>query len=97
MIVLNTNFGPINLELDFEKAPLSAQNFLDYVNDGFYNDTIFHRVIDGFMIQGGGFEPDLKQKPSGNSIQNEAPNNYSNDNECHGVINSKNIHIVIHA
>jgi len=79
MIVLNTNFGPINLELDFEKAPLSAQNFLDYVNDGFYNGTIFHRVIDGFMIQGGGFEPDLKQKPSGNSIQNEADNGLSND------------------
>lgn len=79
MIVLNTNYGPITLELDFDKAPKSAQNFLDYVNDGFYDGTIFHRVIDGFMIQGGGFEPGLKQKSGGASIENEADNGLSND------------------
>ncbi len=80
MIVLNTNYGPITLELDFEKAPVSAQNFLDYVNNGFYDGTIFHRVIDDFMIQGGGFEPGMKQKASVATIENEADNGLSNDN-----------------
>ena len=62
MIVLNTNHGAITLELDFDKAPLSAANFLDYAKSGFYDGTIFHRVIDNFMIQGGGFESGLTQK-----------------------------------
>ena len=79
MIVLKTNYGPITLELNFEKAPLSAQNFLDYVNSGFYDGTVFHRVIDGFMIQGGGFEPGMKQTSQGSPIQNEADNGLSND------------------
>jgi peptidyl-prolyl cis-trans isomerase B (cyclophilin B) len=79
MIILNTNYGPITLELDFEKAPISSANFLDYVQNGFYDGTIFHRVIDGFMIQGGGFEPGMKQKATGDSIDNEADNGLSND------------------
>ena len=62
MIVLTTNAGTIKLELDFDKAPESARNFQRYVEDGFYDGTVFHRVIDGFMIQGGGFEPGMKQK-----------------------------------
>lgn len=70
--------GVITLELDAEKAPLSTANFLSYVNNGHYNNTIFHRVIDNFMIQGGGFEPGMKQKPTGEQIQNEANNGLKN-------------------
>ena len=70
--------GVITLELDAEKAPLSTANFLSYVNNGHYNYTIFHRVIDNFMIQGGGFEPGMKQKPTGEQIQNEANNGLKN-------------------
>ena len=62
MIKLHTNYGEITLELDSEKAPITVQNFIDYVNNGHYDNTVFHRVIDGFMIQGGGFEPGLVQK-----------------------------------
>ena len=78
MIVLNTNHGAITLELDFVKAPLSAANFLDYAKSGFYDGTIFHRVIDNFMIQGGGFEPGLTQKENGEPIKNEADNGLPN-------------------
>lgn len=78
MIVLKTNFGDITIELDFEKAPESARNFLRYAQDGFYDKTIFHRVIDNFMIQGGGFEPGMKQKEAGSSINNEADNGLKN-------------------
>jgi peptidyl-prolyl cis-trans isomerase B (cyclophilin B) len=78
MVKLHTNFGIITLELDSEKAPLSVANFLEYVKDGFYNDTIFHRVIDGFMIQGGGFMADMMQKATRDTIQNEATNGLSN-------------------
>ena len=79
MIKLTTNFGDITLELDREKAPETTQNFLDYVQDGFYDNTIFHRVIDDFMIQGGGFEPGMKQKKTKPPIQNEAANGLKND------------------
>jgi peptidyl-prolyl cis-trans isomerase B (cyclophilin B) len=79
MIVLKTNHGDISIELDFEKAPKSSENFLAYAKDGFYNGTIFHRVIDGFMIQGGGFEPGMNQKPTGAPIENEADNGLKND------------------
>lgn len=79
MIVLHTNAGDITLELDFEKAPISAANFKQYAETGYYDGTIFHRVIDNFMIQGGGFEPGMKQKEAGSSIQNEADNGLSND------------------
>jgi len=78
MIELNTTFGSITLELDFKNAPISAKNFKDYVESGFYDGTIFHRVIDGFMIQGGGFEPGMKQKPTGSPIENEADNGLLN-------------------
>ena len=78
MIVLKTNYGPITIELDFEKAPKSAANFLQYAKDGFYDGTIFHRVIDDFMVQGGGFETGLKQKDSRDPIENEADNGLSN-------------------
>ncbi len=78
MIVLNTNYGPITVELDFENAPKSAENFLSYARDGFYNGTIFHRVINDFMIQGGGFESGLTQKETGEAIENEADNGIPN-------------------
>ena len=80
MVVLHTNHGDITLELDAEKAPKSVENFLQYANDGFYNGTIFHRVIKNFMIQGGGFNPDMSQKDNGTPIENEADNGLSNDN-----------------
>ncbi len=79
MIVLHTTAGDITLELDHEKAPVSAANFLEYARSGHYDGTIFHRVINNFMIQGGGFEPGLKQKSTGNPIQNEADNGLAND------------------
>ena len=74
MIKLQTNFGDITLELNAEKAPITVANFLKYVDNGFYDNTIFHRVINGFMIQGGGFDTDMKQKPTDAEIKNEADN-----------------------
>ncbi|KGK43176.1 peptidylprolyl isomerase [Nitrincola sp. A-D6] len=79
MIILHTNHGDITLELNHEKAPKTAANFASYVEDGFYNGVIFHRVIDGFMIQGGGFEPGMLQKDTKDSIENEADNGLTND------------------
>ena len=79
MIILHTNHGSISIELDHENAPVSSANFENYVKDKFYDGTIFHRVIDNFMIQGGGFEPGLMQKPTGNPIDNEADNGLKND------------------
>ena len=78
MIKLHTNFGVISVELDTEKAPISAQNFLDYAEAGHFDNTIFHRVIPGFMVQGGGFEPGMKQKPCKAPIKNEADNGLLN-------------------
>ena len=78
MITFNTNFGTIKINLFEDKAPETCKNFLAYVNSGFYNDTIFHRVIDGFMIQGGGFEADMSQKSVNAPIKNEANNGVSN-------------------
>ncbi len=78
MVKLHTNFGTITIELDAEKAPITTANFLEYVNSGFYANTIFHRVIDGFMIQGGGFEPGMTQKPTNAPIKNEANNGLRN-------------------
>ena len=80
MVILHTSHGDITLELDAENAPATVANFLQYVRDGHYDNTIFHRVIDGFMIQGGGFEPGMKQKPTGAQIKNEADNRLPNDN-----------------
>jgi len=78
MITLHTNYGDIVIELDFDKAPKTAANFKQYVEDGFYNGTIFHRVIDGFMIQGGGFTEDFEQKETRATIENEADNGLQN-------------------
>lgn len=78
MIILNTNHGKITLKLDHEKAPITAKNFEDYVNDGYYNGLIFHRVINNFMVQGGGFEPNMTPRESKEPIQNEADNGLSN-------------------
>jgi len=78
MVNLHTNFGLISIELDEQRAPETTKNFLSYVKDGFYTNTVFHRVIDGFMIQGGGFEPGMKQKATGSPIKNEAANGLKN-------------------
>ena len=80
MVKLHTNHGDITIELDAEKAPETVKNFLSYTNSGFYDGTIFHRVIDNFMIQGGGFEPGMKQKKVNAPIKNEAANGLKNDN-----------------
>ncbi|MDR3213432.1 MAG: peptidyl-prolyl cis-trans isomerase [Azoarcus sp.] len=77
-VKLHTNHGTITLELDAAKAPTTVENFLGYVTAGHYDNTVFHRVIDGFMIQGGGFEPGMKQKPTGEPIRNEADNGLCN-------------------
>ncbi len=79
MVKLLTNFGEITLELNAEKAPITVANFLQYVDSGFYNGTIFHRVINGFMIQGGGFDAKMQQKASADEIKNEADNGLAND------------------
>ncbi|GBG03019.1 peptidyl-prolyl cis-trans isomerase [Azospira sp. I13] len=80
MIKLHTNFGVIGLELDAEKAPETVKNFISYVESGHYDNTIFHRVINGFMIQGGGFAPGMEQKDTQAPIKNEADNGLKNDN-----------------
>jgi len=79
MIKLHTNHGVITLKLDAEKAPITVKNFEDYVSSGHFSNTIFHRVIDNFMIQGGGFEPGMKQKQVNAPIKNEAANGLTND------------------
>ncbi|HXZ47436.1 MAG TPA: peptidylprolyl isomerase [Usitatibacter sp.] len=78
-VKLTTSMGSITLQLDREKAPVSVENFAKYVDSGHYNGTIFHRVIDGFMIQGGGFDKDMRQKPTSAPIKNEASNGLKND------------------
>ncbi len=79
MVIIRTTFGEIKLELDAEKAPITVANFLNYAREGFYDGTIFHRVIDNFMIQGGGFDTDMQQKANGDTIENEADNGLKND------------------
>ncbi len=78
-VLITTNMGNITVELDAEKAPKTVANFLDYVNKGHYTNTIFHRVIGSFMIQGGGFDPSLKQKPADQQVENEAKNGLKNE------------------
>ena len=78
-VILTTNKGVIEIELDAENAPKTTENFLGYVNDGFYDGVIFHRVIAGFMVQGGGFTPDMDQKAVKGPIPNEADNGLKND------------------
>lgn len=77
-VLLNTSMGEIELELEAEKAPVSVENFLGYVERGFYDGTVFHRVIPGFMVQGGGFDEGLSQKPTRDPIKNEADNGLHN-------------------
>jgi peptidyl-prolyl cis-trans isomerase B (cyclophilin B) len=79
MVIIRTTFGEIKLELDAEKAPKTVANFLGYAREGFYDGTIFHRVIDNFMIQGGGFDTEMTQKATGKPIENEADNGLKND------------------
>jgi peptidyl-prolyl cis-trans isomerase B (cyclophilin B) len=78
-VLMTTNKGNIKVELDADKAPKTVANFLDYVNKGHFTNTIFHRVIKDFMIQGGGFEPGMKQKPTEQTVENEAKNGLKND------------------
>ncbi|MFM2483759.1 peptidylprolyl isomerase [Celerinatantimonas yamalensis] len=79
MVTLHTNFGDITLELNAEKAPKTVENFLNYAKSGHYDGTLFHRVIDGFMIQGGGFASGMKEKETNQTITNEANNGLAND------------------
>jgi len=79
VVLMETSMGNVKIQLDPQKAPISVKNFLDYVNSGFYNGTIFHRVIPGFMIQGGGFTAELSQKKTNAPIKNEADNGLKND------------------
>jgi len=79
VVKLQTNFGDITIELNAEKAPITAANFLQYVDAGFYDGTIFHRVINGFMIQGGGFDATMTQKSTQDEIKNEADNGLGNE------------------
>jgi cyclophilin family peptidyl-prolyl cis-trans isomerase len=79
-VKLTTSMGPIVIQLDKEKAPISTENFVKYVESGHYNGTVFHRVIDGFMVQGGGFSKDMRQKPVQAPIKNESTNGLKNDN-----------------
>jgi peptidyl-prolyl cis-trans isomerase B (cyclophilin B) len=78
MVILHTNHGDITLDLDAAKAPKTVANFLQYVRDGHYDNTLFHRVIDGFMVQGGGMAPGMKQKPTRAGVANEAANGLKN-------------------
>lgn len=92
MIVLKTNLGTIKIELDYDKAPVTCANFERYVTEGHYDGTIFHRVIKGFMIQGGGFTPDMDQKPTHEPIENEAANGLSNDRGTIAMARTPNPH-----
>jgi peptidyl-prolyl cis-trans isomerase B (cyclophilin B) len=78
-VLMKTNYGDITIELNHEKAPITAANFEQYVRDGFYDGVIFHRVIDGFMVQGGGFDVSMDQKETRANIENEADNGLTND------------------
>ncbi|MHB1370770.1 MAG: peptidylprolyl isomerase [Pseudomonadaceae bacterium] len=90
-VLLTTSLGEIELELDAEKAPISVENFLGYVDSGFYDDTVFHRVIPGFMIQGGGFGEGLNQKPTRAPIKNEADNGLHNVRGTIAMARTQNI------
>ena len=92
MIKLSTNYGNITLELNSEKAPETVKNFLYYVESGFYDNTIFHRVIDDFMIQGGGFEPGMHQKQTSAPIRNEAANGLKNDAYTIAMARTADVH-----
>ena len=91
-VILTTNHGQITIELNAEKAPKTVENFLAYVKSGHYDGTIFHRVIDGFMIQGGGFTPDMRQKPAENTVENEANNGLTNDHDTIAMARTSDPH-----
>lgn len=91
-VLMKTNKGDIELTLDNEAAPETVANFLAYADAGFYNGTIFHRVIDGFMIQGGGFTPDMVQKTTNAPIRNEASNGLKNDRYTIAMARTSEIH-----
>jgi peptidyl-prolyl cis-trans isomerase B (cyclophilin B) len=92
MVRLQTNFGAITLDLDAERAPETVKNFLGYVESGHYTNTIFHRVIDGFMIQGGGFSPGMKEKATRAPIKNEAANGLKNSRYTVAMARTSNPH-----
>ena len=92
MVRLHTNFGVVSLELDAERAPQTVANFLKYVEDKHFDNTIFHRVIDGFMIQGGGFEPGMHQKTTREPVKNEADNGLKNDMYTIAMARTSNPH-----
>jgi peptidyl-prolyl cis-trans isomerase B (cyclophilin B) len=92
MIKLHTNHGVIIIDLDNEKAPITVQNFIDYVTSGHFDNTIFHRVINDFMIQGGGFESGMNQKKTRASIQNEAANGLKNDAYTVAMARTSDVH-----
>ena len=92
MIKLHTNHGVITIDLDSEKAPVTVQNFIDYVTSGHFDNTIFHRVINDFMIQGGGFEPGMKQKETRQPIQNEAANGLKNEAYTIAMARTSDVH-----
>ena len=92
MVKLHTNFGVITLELDDAKAPETVANFRQYVTDKHFDNTVFHRVIDGFMIQGGGFEPGMKQKPARAPVKNEADNGLKNEAYTVAMARTSNPH-----
>lgn len=92
MITLHTNHGDITIELNHDKAPKTAANFLQYAQDGFYEGTIFHRVIDGFMIQGGGMSADMSEKETRDAIENEADNGLTNDRGTLAMARTMNPH-----
>ena len=89
------NRGPLRIELDDERAPVSVANFLEYAAKGHYDGTVFHRVIRGFMIQGGGFEPGMKQKPSGAPIKNEADNQLKNEHYTLAMARTSEINNIV--
>ncbi|MDE2070794.1 MAG: peptidylprolyl isomerase [Gammaproteobacteria bacterium] len=92
MILMTTSLGEITLELDAQKAPMSVENFLAYVDEGFYDGTVFHRVIPKFMIQGGGFDSDMRQKKTRASIRNEAGNGLTNARYSIAMARTSDIH-----
>ena len=93
MVKLHTNHGVITIELDEKRAPLTAANFLGYVKSGHFTNTLFHRVIPGFMIQGGGFEPGMKQKPTRAPVKNEADNQVKNTNYTVAMARTSDPHL----
>jgi cyclophilin family peptidyl-prolyl cis-trans isomerase len=91
-VLMETSKGAVTIELDAAKAPLTVANFLEYVDAGFYNGTVFHRVIPDFMIQGGGFEPGMRQKPTGDPVRNEAANGLTNQRGTIAMARTRNPH-----